>query len=293
MAERFRLFSIVFSEPYLTYFERGCVRSLMWPDNRASLGKVEAWDIWTQEPYRERIEAIVKPCGIPIEWHTGVNYDGKKGHALVLALIDEMHLCVNRNVGMLWAAPDCIFGDGSIRALVSVASVPGISPCLMPLRVKAAGFLSEMGDEPIPNAGLVSLGMKHAYEGFLQANAEQSDTNSVSSGVSWRRIRPGLYAVTTRVPSAFILQPTKEDIRWFGDRPKFGNYDHAFGGVLLSQGRQRIIGSSDAAFVVELTHDPASTAKVQRSDPAEPDRYFQKLPHYLVNRNTLCIWREG
>jgi hypothetical protein len=293
MAERFRLFSIVFSEPYLTYFERGCVRSLMWPDNRASLGKVEAWDIWTQEPFREQVEAIVKPCGIPIEWHTDVTYGGKKDNSLAQVLIGEMHLCLSRGVGMLWAAPDCIFGDGSIRTLTALATVPGISPCLMPIRVKAKEFLAEMGDEPISNAGLVRMGMRHAYEGFLQANAELSDTNSVNSGVSWRKIGPGLYAITTRVPSAFILQPTKRDIQWFGDKPKFGNYDHQFGHILLQEGRQRIIGSSDAAFVVELTHDPASSAKTQRSNPAEPDRYFQNLPHYLVNRNTLCIWREG
>jgi len=76
-------------------------------------------------------------------------------------------------------------------------------------------------------------------------------------------------------------------------KPKFGNYDHAFGNRLVQEGRQRIIGSSDAAFMVELTPVGVSEGDLQKIDPEYPDNYWQDVPHIQINRNTMMIWRAG
>ncbi len=283
-----RLFSIAFGDPFLGWYEHGLIRSLQWPQNREALKAVSGYDLWTTAKDQDRARAIAERLGIPVDIH--LMGDGGKAE-LFPALIGQMTIC--KNHAFIWAAPDCIFGDGTIRTLVEVGRVPGICVAFIPLRVNEPGFLEAMGAGPLGNAELVKLGMSRAHRGFTDAEATLPRTNSWESAVSWRNIGGGMYAVTTRCPSSFFMQPTARDIKWMLDRPKFGNYDHQFPKNLIERQCQRVVGSSDAAFVVELTPLHVGVASLVDTNPNEPDRYIADLPHYAVNRNVLSIWRAA
>jgi hypothetical protein len=284
-----RLFTIVYGDRHLDWFERGLMKSLLWPNNSATLReKASVYDIWTTARDKPRAVAIAARLGIPVECHA----IGDSGKAeLFPALLGQMQLC--KDNAFIFAAPDNVFGDGTIRTLVEVGSVKGICVSFIPLRVNETGFLAAMGDAPLSNAQLVKLGLARAHRGFNDACATTPQNNSFASGVSWRKLSEDMVAVTARCPSAYLMQPTARDIKWFMDKPKFGNYDHAFPRLLIESQRQRVIGSSDAAFTVEITREQEAIAPMAATDPAEPDKFIKQEPHYGVNRNTVCIWRAG
>lgn len=296
MSRPVRLFSIVFNDRYLDWFERGCVPSLMWPRNREALKLVKAWDLWTTEADRKRAKAAADRVGIPVEIHPVIpplSWDDKEAMkpALTRVLIEQMGKCAQADQAFFWVAPDSIFGDGTIGAVMTLGAVPGVCVSFFPLRVKAEGFIEAMGG-PLTNAQLVKLAFTRLHPAFEQSDATRPYTNSFESGVSWRRLDAGLYAVTHRNPSAYLMQPTIGDYRWFADMKKFGAYDHTLPKRLIEEHRHRIVGSSDAAFVVELTPEDAHVPALQQTSSGEPDRYRQQLHHHAVHRISTVIWRE-
>jgi hypothetical protein len=285
-----RLFTIVFGDQFMHWFEHGLLLSLSWPKNRAALEKVVAWDIWTTSADEQRVMAIAGRLGVPVVVHSEIPETRPK-ESLFAALIGQMKLCKESRSAFFFASPDSVFGDGTVPSLFEVGIPEGICVAVTPMRVASEGFLEAMGTAPVSNAGLVRLGFERMHEAFRMGDASLPNTNSYASGLSWRRIGDGLYAVSFRMPSAYLMQPTGGDVKWMLDRPKFGNYDHQFPKILVEQQRQRVIGSSDAAFVVELTPAAVGNAPLVETNPNEPDRYIRDYAHHIVNRNTVAIWR--
>lgn len=293
-----RLFSIVFNEPYLTWFEQACVRSLLWPQNAAALRQAIGWDIWTTQVDAGRVRAAAAQLGVPLEVHDelpAASWADKEQlkPGLHRALTAEMARCADKHQAFLWIAPDSVFGDGSCASIMALGAAPNVCVALSPMRVNAEGFIEAMGDGARDNPALVKLAFERMHRGFAEADATLADVNSMESGVSWRRIGEGLYAITHRKHSAYLLQPTASDAKWFGDMKKFGAYDHSFPQRLVNEQRQRVVGSSDAAFVAELTPAASHRANLVARDPLEPDRFHQNLAHHAANRNVLAIWRAA
>lgn len=293
-----RLFSIVFNDQYIDWFERGCVRSLLWPKNRAALKAALGWDVWTTRADADRVREIAGRLGCPVELRAEIlpaSWEDKAAlkPQLAAVLTAQMERCVAEGQAFLWAAPDNIFADGAVRSFVELAAARDVCVASAPLRVKAEGFIEAMGEGPLEGAALVRLGMERAHRSFLDAEATLPDTNSFESGLSWRRIGDGLYAITHRKQSAYLMQPTAADVWWFRKNPKFGGFDHGFPKLLVDEQRQRVIGSSDAAFVVELTTARAYVPPVMISDAGEPDRFNRDLSNYAANRNAVVIWRAA
>lgn len=287
-----RLFTIAFGDRYLDWFDRACARSLEWPDNKRQIQeRVEAWDIWAPEKDAKRALGIAARLGIPVVHHPKVRGDLEENN-LFKALIGQMGLCADKSA-FIFAAPDNIFGDGSIRTLLDIGSVPGICVAVPTLRVAEEGFLEAMPDGPMKNAELVKFSMPRVHQAFLDGDVTKPSNNGWISGVTWRPLADGLYAVTHRMPSSYLMQPKRTDVKWFLDRPKFGCYDHQMPQILVNQERQRVVGSSDAAFMVELTTKDTWCPPLYPTDSANPDRYRGDLSHHVVNRNVVCIWRAG
>lgn len=294
-----RIFSIVFNEPYMGWFERACVPSLMWPRNLAAVRQsVVSWDLWTTKEAAGRAAAAAARLGVPVnvddslEPSSWLDKEPLK-RTMFRALLSELESCALAGHAFLWVAPDNVFGDGSLEGIFAMGAVPGVCVAFTPLRVNADGFLAAMGDGPLPNPELVRVGMEHAHAGFLHAEATREMTNSFRSGVSWRRIGARLYAVTARQHSSYLMQPTVPDVEWMRGFNKFGAYDHTFPSHLVDHQRQRVVGSSDAAFTVELTPADAGTTGLAENDFLDPDKFGQKLSHHKANRNALVIWRAA
>lgn len=284
-----RLFSIAYGDLYLDWLERACIRSLKWPKNYAALQeRVRGWDVWTTKPYAERARAIAETLGFPVEIHdtmSGVREE------LGYALHGQVKLCYEGDVGMLWVAPDSIFGDGTIRSFMEIGRPRNLSVALAPMRVDCEGFLEALGDGPVSNARLVRHSFERMHPGFAAGEATREKTNTFKSGVYWRKIDEGLYAVSHRLPSPYLYQPMEGDHKWMLEHPKLAQYDHRFPSVLVDQQRQRVIGSSDAGFVAELTRRDVDAPEAELPDPFEPDKYFLGFSHNKANRNLVAIWR--
>lgn len=294
-----RLFSIVFNEQYIDWFDRACVPSLSWPSNSHALRRAVAWDVWTTTEDAERVRQIAERVGVQVEIHAELepaSWENKEPLKLQLtrALTAQIERAAAERSAFLWIAPDSVFGDGSIRSILELGAPPDVCVALAPMRVQAAGFIEAMGPRRLLNDDLVSLAFKFAHRSFVEAEATLPMTNSFDSGVSWRTLRPGrLYAVTHRKHSAYLMQPTARDAESFRGMKKFGAYDHSFPRRLIEEQRQRVIGSSDAAFVVELTPELAHVPPLYAMDPDEPDRFNQNMPHHAANRNVVAIWRAA
>ena len=296
MRRPLRLFSIVYGERYIDWFERGCMRALLWPRNHAALKTAMCWDLWTMPECAERVEAIAARLGVPLRVNMMAPYDMVDGAArkeqLKAALIAEMDECKDR-YAFLWIAPDSMLGEGSVPSIVELGSVPGICVAFAPMRVRSEMFIETLPNGPVSNAELVKHAFAHMHRTFQDAEATLLNTNSYTSGLSWRKIGEGLYAITYRKHSSYLLQPSRADYNWFRHMNKFGAYDHSFPKLLVDSQRQRVIGSSDAAFAAELTADDAHVPKVMTTNPLEPDYFNQDLVNHVVNRNTVCIWRAA
>lgn len=288
-----RLFSIVYGEPYLTWFEQGCVASLGWTRNRAAVREYAAeWNIYSRDNERDRLRAICEPLGVPIQFHPFGTFNST-GETLQPALFDHMRNCAQTGHAMFVAPPDTVFGDGSVPAICAVGQLPNICVAVPHVRVNA-GCLPALAGREWGNAPLVDKAFTMLHPTWRDAEATLPNTNSLLGGVSWRRIGPGLYAVTHRLPTTYLANINASDVDWFSRQWETGTYDHTWPAKIVKEQRQRTIASSDAAFIVELTRENENIPLLQASDPNEPDRFWRDLEHNYVQRNVVTIFRgEG
>lgn len=267
--------------------ERGLAKCLQWPSNRAAL-KWAHWHIYTTEASKERATKIASAVGLPItmkivdeEW---------AGTFLAKAVNEFVMDCARVGDRFLMAPPDTIFGEQTLDTLISIARVPKIIVSIPPVRVNQT-FLDDFTGDVTNNPQLVSLAWKHLHRTWTDADMQRRFTNSFAGGVSWHEITDGLYAVTHLLPTPYYIDPSPSDAEWFRVYGAPGAYDHLWPGKLVDEGRQRLIGSSDAGFAVELTMHDQNIPVLYPADPADPTTYIGNNKHNHVNRNTVAIFR--
>jgi hypothetical protein len=86
------------------------------------------------------------------------------------------------------------------------------------------------------------------------------------------------------------MTPEQKDVDWYRKNPKLGYWDSKFPETLVPDQRQRVIASSDAVFICELTPESRPLPPVVKAD-AEIDKYEHNLAHHAINRNIVSIWR--
>lgn len=288
---KFRICTIVYGARHYDWFVRGCIASLGWPRNRAALADCTAWDIYTMPDEFERAKEAVAPLGVPAVMHSLV-IPGSPQQRLQDCLIRELQIGVKTGEAILLALPDFIFGDGTLEVLKTMG--PGAGRCIaVPhVRVNAETFLPGFGGA-LTNPQLVARAWEHLHQTWTEAEASRPKTNSWRSGVSWRAVGPGLYAITHCLPSPFLVHATPQDIEWFKAEEFGGAWDHRWPAKLVETQRHRVIGGSDAAFIAELTLTAENHPSIKPANPADVDWYQGTLAHHLANRNMVSIWRAA
>jgi hypothetical protein len=123
-----------------------------------------------------------------------------------------------------------------------------------------------------------------------------SRQTSFIGGVAWKKLDPGLYSVTHRLPTPYFISWHENDWSYWWGQVGFGNLDHRFPGEqLFRQQRWRYAGSSDACFIVEVTDKdknvPPDTPP-QIKIPADiAEAYCGDGLHHQMNRLFNVIWR--
>ena len=275
-----RLFTLVYGEKYLNWFEK----------TSPSIGTQKAiWDIYTDPQSEKRAVEIASRLGMKIEVHSQVR-TGNAGEELQKFLISHLDLCLKTNSDLLICPPDSIFGEESIQNMISIASAePGI--CVSVPHVRANSDFLDTYSNILSNRELVKKAFEHLHKSWKDSEMTLKENNIWWSGTAWRRLDKGLYAVIHRLPTPYLVRPLPKDLEYFHGDERLGLWDHRWPEMLVKDQRQRVIGSSDGAFIVELT-DPNVNHPPLKSLDFSPDRYRGNMLHHQVNRNMVSIWRE-
>lgn len=287
---KMRLFTLCWGEPYTTWFENALVESLSWPSNLNAVREhASEWNIYTRDQDRDRLRLIGERLGVPMQFHPFA-VTNSSGETLQPALFDHMRNCHQDGSAMFIAPPDTIFGDGSVAAICEVGRHPGLCVAVPHVRVNA-GALPQITGVPRSNSELVDFAFKNLHRTWADANASLQNTNSLLGGVSWHQLRQGVYAVQHRLPTCYLANIDATDVDWFSRQFETGVWDHSWPAKIVKEQRQRLIASSDAAFMVELTREHENIPPVSPADPNVPDKFWRDFEHNYVNRNTVAIFR--
>lgn len=258
--------------------------SLDWPQNKKALERA-TWSIYTTKEDEASVREILGDRRVEV---TLIRASIDIGQQLSKCLLSELAACYQRRAAMLLAPPDTIFGDGTIQNLVSLGEDGNNAIAAPHPRVVLETFPDLK--EPASNAQLVSLAFEHMHEVWQLSNTRLVKNNVYGSGTAWREISPNLYAVTMRIPTPYFIRPLARDVETL-EAAGSGGWDHKWPQSLIREQRHRIVGSSDGAFMVELSPLNLPQGKTRDINWDEPDEYSGKLLHHQINRNTVTIWR--
>lgn len=293
---RLRLFVVVWGE-FLDLFESVTVPSLLQPKNFAALRAHDTTvSVYSDVASLPRAAAIARRLG-PVEGRVIVT-DGDPTSAQSRAIANEVALCAKTGATCLMVCPDNFWGDGSVSGLLGIlGDADGLCVAVPHPRVDRDEFLRRaVGGEVLDNAALVSRALDCLHPSWVQADERLPETTSGLAGVSWKEIGTGLYAVTHLLPTVFAARFNSDDVGVFQRAVKAdvsGIYDHAWPEMLVNSQRYRVIGSSDAAFIVELTGPDTHNVPLNPNNPKIPAQYHRDAPHIRANRNLAAIWRAS
>jgi hypothetical protein len=283
-----RVFTAVWGRKYIDWFDRACVCSLAWPKNRAALIGA-TWCIYTAEDDKEAVEKIAGRVGIKVEVEI-LSRLGGFNHVILDALVREIKKCLANSASLLLFPPDTIFGDGTIKTLIELGQWSS-SVAVPHMRVDE-NILEEVSyDVSETNASLVFKALHHAHKSWTEAELGNKATNTPIGGIAWQRICENMVAVKHHLPTIYLANFTAGDLAFFHRVPDFTAWDHSWSGKLVKENRYRVVGSSDAAFMCELTEADKNVPLLSEPKPGEPDFYVGREEHHIINKNFWSIFR--
>lgn len=220
------------------------------------------------------------------------------GAILLQCLFKMIHHCLESGAQMLTCPPDTVFSEGSIQSMRHIGRY-GHSCVALPHPRVSPSIFGQIKDQALSGAELVSLTMKHGHRAWSGAEIGHSEQNSFVGGIAWQKIGKigeNLLSVQHRLPTVYLSTFQGSDYTFFqkphdGLAPTYGCWDHVWPSVLLNQERLRVIGSSDAAFVVEVTKDDLNVPPQTPINPYEPDGFWRSEHHNQILRQFCFIMR--
>ena len=284
---RLKIFTPCWGKKHISLFRRCLGLSLSWPRNNASIKNAEWVIACESEEDASAIFPIVKLispfCSMIAYIHPEIS-KVDSGMALIDSLVLTIKSCHQEGIPLLMATPDFIFGEGTIDAFKEVGSEAG--SCVSIAHMRVLPQILDCLKQPIPNASLITLGLKYAHVTFSECNERFH-----YGGVRKTEISSKVYAIEHHMPSPFFCNFTQNDIDSFtsiqhGKLPGFGAWDHTWPTHLLNEGRLRLIGSSDAAMMLEVT-DP------DKNVPPIDDRqhFVNKHLHNRIQKQFISVFR--
>ncbi len=265
-----QILTCVWGKSHIELFKKTALESLSWDKNKKALTDAQAiWNIITDDV--DAMKELTKHLPEPI--YPIINIRSMEDHRDYIdqvqsASIWQMERSVESKDKVLLAPPDTIFGDGTVANLLE-AGKDNESVVVVPHARVLPSILTEMDSFylPVDNAPLVSLAWRHLHDAWVHAERGHANQSSYVGGVEWWRVG-NIIQGTHRLPSPYLIQFTKEDLLYFRSAISFGHFDHMWpGDILIPRGRQRYLGSSDAAFIVEITEADKNVPPIIEGQP--------------------------
>lgn len=284
--KKLHIYTHVFGGHWLAQWRRAGAASLNWPLNLAALNSMDVlWDIYTSTASFEEVKEAA--AGLPFQTEVtaiDLEKDASLRPALKKALRAQAYF--------MPSPPDMIWGDGSVGALLKLMPFAyGRCLAVPHVRVAEKKFMESFTGEPLSNAQLVAKAFAALHESFLGAEVPSQTSNCFNTGVVWTEIGTNLYGAAFFLPTIHMMQPTEEDVSWFMNNKGSGHWDHRWPATLVGSDRQRLIASSDIAFMAELTPDDGVHPVRGHTIKGKWDAYAGHLDHHLANRGTVCVFR--
>lgn len=201
-----------------------------------------------------------------------------------------MNRCLAYNAQMLLAPPDTIFGDGSLAHMIEIGNQRDV--VVFAVHARVLPTIDASLTKPLSNAQLVGSAWKHLHKTWEQAEFGRGQINTYIGGVVWRYLSENLYSIQHMLPTPYLFNWTPEDLVFFKNQIHWGVIDHAWpSACLIDTERQRTIGSSDGAFMVEVTEAENNIPPIAAYHADEPDLFWKKLAHNKHNRMFNVIFR--
>lgn len=286
--KQLHIFTLVSGARYVSYWRRAGAVSLLWPRNLSALQGVRVfWDIYTDHESEGEVAQFAS--ALPFAHEITVSKFERDDAQLRLALGKAF----KAQAYFMPAPPDLIWGDGSVGALLNLMRFAyGRCLAVPHVRVAAKKFMDRFTGEALTNAQLVKVTFEALHEAFAGSEGPADRQNTGTTGTVWTRLSPGLYAAGFFLPTIHLMQPTAEDVKWFAGNKGPDHWDHRWPASLVGTDRHRVVGSSDAAFMAELTEDDALHPPRHPTTKGKWDEYGGTLAHHVHNRNTVAVFRE-
>lgn len=306
----FHLYSALWGEKHVDLFRRACFRSINWPLNRAAT-ESRPWHVYTKPEHFDEIRNIFEGSSFalrlsPIGESQRVAGCGMvptrqcdAGVILLNGFREQIQFSLQNKSKLLLCPPDTIFGDGTIPNLLALGVNAGAvvaihhSRCLPDVIEDFESRCATRG--ALTNPQLVTMAMSYAHKSWEYAEAGHERNNSFIGGIAWNKLGIGLYSVTHRLPTPYLMDFEISDWDYWWGTVSFGALDHSWpGDRLVRQERLRVCGSSDACFVTEITDaDQNVPPIIQEKHPLQvsPDSYWGDRLHHSVNRLFNVILR--
>jgi hypothetical protein len=301
MDARLHVFSPVWGSHFTNLLEHALGRSFKWPLNAIAL-KNCIWTLLTTPESQNEIlklaHSIIPTAEIRIQTSDRLTESNAPIGALkIQALLKSIAQCLDEKTSMLMSTPDFIWADGSIQNMWD-ESYPdegqGLCVSIAHMRVLPefiCDFLSPDNDE------MVSRGLRHAHFSWAGGEIGPYNANGIyHSGLAWRHV-PGCRMITVQhqMPSPFLVNFTESDLtefsRWKGmTPPSFGEWDHNWPSKLIDEGRLRYIGSSDVAFMVEITEPDKNVPPLEPARTPH-DQFFRSEPSVKIQKQFISTFR--
>lgn len=296
-----RIYTAVWGK-HLDLFENTIIRSFSWPKNkRALLNENVTWSFHTRRADSVRLIQLGKRLGLENFEVTEFNRDPDTpgldvGNVLLEQFLTEIKRCLDTNSRLLIAPPDSIFGDGTLEALFRAGNQEHICvavahPRVLPSIFEYPSELCPSLGGPMSNHDLVRESFKNLHKTWSEAEVGNEKINSYVGGVCWRRVGDNLYSVQHRLPTNYLLHFTQTDLVFFSQQIVFGAIDHLWPTKLIKEERERVIGSSDVAFICEVTEPHQNVPPNYPYIKKEPDKFWRNAPHNAVFRQFNVIFR--
>lgn len=289
-----RLITSVWGEKHLEWFEKFCLKSLMWPKNSLAV-RGATWTFITTEEDQPKIQAMINRYDVRLaniefiifgpEFHKNPH---SAGAFINQALLMEMSRAITFGAQSFLAPPDTIFADGTLPNMIQI----GAQRDSVVFAVHARVLPTIETPDACSQAQLVTAAWKNLHKTWADAEIGLEKINSYVGGVSWRFLEVGMYSVCHRLPTPYLINFTPEDLVFFKNQIHWGVIDHAWPSAgLVETERVRLIGSSDAGFMVEVTEPEQNIPPVAAYREDEPDLFWKNLQHNKLNRMFSVILR--
>lgn len=282
-----RFFVLAYGEEFAELYIRCALRSLSQPGNRVRGAIVSVYSdehsIDAVAAASEQIGAVERHMIVPQEDANDTQRD---------AFIEEIKICVQTNATMVVVSPDNFWGNGSLQNVLAFMGDQDVCVGIPHMRVTKKSFLHELPDWEISNSELVSLSMLTMHPSWKECDVSGERVNTFYAGISMNRISTELYAVTHLMPTCFVCRFNAADYSFFAERKGArGLFDHHWPASLVRSGRYRVIGSSDAAFIAELTPAETHNTPLAPLNPKNRAEFHRTAPHIETNTAFVSIWR--